>query len=160
MKKLLTFLSACALSFTVSAQSWEDITEKARGQTVYFHAWGGSQEINSYLRWSADLLKSRYGITLQHVKVTDIAETTTRLIAEKAAGKNEQGSVDLVWINGENFKSMKNNGLLYGPFVEMLPSWPMVDQTLPVSSDFSEPTEGLEAPWGLGNWCLSMTSNY
>lgn len=150
MKKLLTFLSACALSFTVSAQSWEDITEKARGQTVYFHAWGGSQEINSYLRWSADLLKSRYGITLQHVKVTDIAETTTRLIAEKAAGKNEQGSVDLVWINGENFKSMKNNGLLYGPFVEMLPSWPMVDQTLPVDSDFSEPTEGLEAPWGVG----------
>ncbi|MFG0606938.1 ABC transporter substrate-binding protein [Vibrio mimicus] len=150
MKKLLTLLAACALSFAVSAQSWEEITEKARGQTVYFHAWGGSQEINSYLRWSADLLKSRYGVTLQHVKVTDIAETTTRLIAEKAAGKNEQGSVDLVWINGENFKSMKNSGLLYGPFVELLPSWQMVDKTLPVDSDFSEPTEGLEAPWGVG----------
>ncbi|QXC58799.1 ABC transporter substrate-binding protein [Vibrio mimicus] len=150
MKKLLTLLAACALSFSVSAQSWEEITEKARGQTVYFHAWGGSQEINSYLRWSADLLKSRYGVTLQHVKVTDIAETTTRLIAEKAAGKNEQGSVDLVWINGENFKSMKNSGLLYGPFVELLPSWQMVDKTLPVDSDFSEPTEGLEAPWGVG----------
>ncbi|EEY98249.1 ABC transporter substrate-binding protein YnjB [Vibrio sp. RC586] len=150
MKKLLTLLAACALSFAVSAQSWEEITEKARGQTVYFHAWGGSQEINSYLRWSADLLKSRYGVTLQHVKVTDIAETTTRLIAEKAAGKNEQGSVDLVWINGENFKSMKNSGLLYGPFVELLPSWQIVDKTLPVDSDFSEPTEGLEAPWGVG----------
>ncbi|ENM5774791.1 ABC transporter substrate-binding protein [Vibrio mimicus] len=150
MKKLLTFLSACALSFTVSAQSWEEITEKARGQTVYFHAWGGSQEINSYLRWSADLLKSRYGVTLQHVKVTDIAETTTRLIAEKAAGKNDHGSVDLVWINGENFKSMKSNGLLYGPFVENLPNWQIVDTSLPVDSDFSEPTEGLEAPWGVG----------
>ncbi|WP_217534340.1 ABC transporter substrate-binding protein [Vibrio cholerae] len=150
MKKMLTFLTTCALSFGVSAQSWEEITEKARGQTVYFHAWGGSQEINSYLRWSTDLLKSRYGVTLQHVKVTDIAETTTRLIAEKAAGKNEQGSVDLVWINGENFKSMKNNQLLYGPFVEDLPNWPKVDKSLPVDSDFSEPTEGLEAPWGVG----------
>ncbi|EMQ52408.1 ABC transporter substrate-binding protein [Vibrio cholerae] len=150
MKKMLTFLTTCALSFSVSAQSWEETTEKARGQTVYFHAWGGSQEINSYLRWSADLLKSRYGVTLQHVKVTDIAETTTRLIAEKAAGKNEQGSVDLVWINGENFKSMKNNQLLYGPFVEDLPNWPKVDKSLPVDSDFSEPTEGLEAPWGVG----------
>lgn len=150
MKKMLTFLTTCALSFGVSAQSWEETTEKARGQTVYFHAWGGSQEINSYLRWSADLLKSRYGVTLQHVKVTDIAETTTRLIAEKAAGKNEQGSVDLVWINGENFKSMKNNQLLYGPFVEDLPNWPKVDKSLPVDSDFSEPTEGLEAPWGVG----------
>lgn len=111
---MLTFLTTCALSFGVSAQSWEETTEKARGQTVYFHAWGGSQEINSYLRWSADLLKSRYGVTLQHVKVTDIAETTTRLIAEKAAGKNEQGSVDLVWINGENFKSMKTTSYSTG----------------------------------------------
>lgn len=92
---MLTFLTTCALSFGVSAQSWEETTEKARGQTVYFHAWGGSQEINSYLRWSADLLKSRYGVTLQHVKVTDIAETTTRLIAEKAAGKKMSKAVSI-----------------------------------------------------------------
>ncbi|MFW8406460.1 ABC transporter substrate-binding protein, partial [Klebsiella pneumoniae] len=43
-----------------------------------------------------------------------------------------------------------NNGLLYGPFVDTLPSWQYVNQSLPVDSDFSEPTEGLEAPWGVG----------
>lgn len=152
MKRLTTLLTGALLSASVFATtpSWQQIEEKAQGQTVFFHAWGGSQEINDYLRWAGGELKTRYGVTLKHVKVTDIAETTTRLIAEKAAGKNQGGSVDMVWINGENFKSMKNNDLLYGPFVEQLPSWQYVNKTLPVDSDFSEPTLGLEAPWGVG----------
>ncbi|NOI77044.1 ABC transporter substrate-binding protein [Vibrio coralliilyticus] len=151
MKRLITLISTVLLSVGVTAQdNWQQVTEEAKGQTVYFHAWGGSQEINNYLRWADKQLQSQYGVTLKHVKVTDIAETTTRLIAEKAAGKNTGGSVDMVWINGENFKSMKNNQLLFGPFVERLPSWQQVDKSLPVDSDFSEPTEGLEAPWGVG----------
>ncbi|KKD59654.1 hypothetical protein RN22_14490 [Grimontia sp. AD028] len=152
---LKSIVAACALAFTsaVSAadlSNWEKIEEGAQGQTVYFNAWGGSQEINAYLRWAGDELKERYGVTLQHVKVSDIAETVNRLVAEKAAGKNKGGSVDMVWINGENFKSMKSNGLLFGPFVESLPSWSIVDKSLPVKEDFTEPTNGLEAPWGVG----------
>ena len=108
MKKLLTLFSACVLSLSASAQSWQDISDKARGQTVYFHAWGGSQEINQYIRWAGEQLKTQYGVELKQVKITDTAETVTRLIAEKAAGKESGGSVDLMWINGENFKSMKN----------------------------------------------------
>ena len=151
MTKLITFFAGLLLSLNVIAEnSWNEIIEKAKGQTVYFHAWGGSQEINNYLRWANQSLQKQYGITLKHVKVTDIAETTARLIAEKAASKNTQGSVDLVWINGENFKSMKHNQLLFGPFVERLPNWEKVNKSLPVTSDFSEPTEGLEAPWGVG----------
>ncbi|MFH0224709.1 ABC transporter substrate-binding protein [Vibrio furnissii] len=150
MKKLLTLFSACVLSLSASAQSWQDISDKARGQTVYFHAWGGSQEINQYIRWAGEQLKTQYGVELKQVKITDTAETVTRLIAEKAAGKESGGSVDLMWINGENFKSMKNNDLLYGPFVETLPNWQYVNASLPIDSDFSEPTEGLEAPWGVG----------
>lgn len=150
MKKLLTLFSACVLSLSASAQSWQDISDKARGQTVYFHAWGGSQEINQYIRWAGEQLKTQYGVELKQVKITDTAETVTRLIAEKAAGKESGGSVDLMWINGENFKSMKNNDLLYGPFVETLPNWQYVNASLPIDSDFSEPTDGLEAPWGVG----------
>jgi len=150
MNKWLTLLSVCILSFSSHAQSWKEITDKAQGQTVYFHAWGGSQEINQYIQWAGQELKQQYGVELKHVKVTDIAETTTKLIAEKAAGQNESGSVDLVWINGENFKSMKSNGLLFGPFVESLPNWQYVNKSLPVDKDFSEPTNGMEAPWGVG----------
>ncbi len=151
MKKWLLLLNSVILSFGVNAaDTWKDIEQKAKGQTVYFHAWGGSQEINNYLRWADKELQRQYGVTLKHVKVADIAESTSRLIAEKTAGKNEGGSVDMVWINGENFKSMKNNKLLFGPFTKDLPSWEYVNKTLPVDSDFSEPTLGLEAPWGVG----------
>jgi putative thiamine transport system substrate-binding protein len=151
MTRLITLIfSLLTVTHLHANSSWEEITNKADGQTVYFHAWGGSQEINNYLRWANSQLQQQHGVTLKHVKVTDIAETTARLIAEKAAGKNNGGSVDMVWINGENFKSMKSNKLLFGPFVDQLPSWQYVDQSLPVDSDFSVPTDGLEAPWGVG----------
>ncbi|MBS9928366.1 ABC transporter substrate-binding protein [Vibrio alginolyticus] len=157
MKKLLSSIGILATTFATPSfadssvnSEWQKIEQQADGQSVYFHAWGGSQEINRYIQWASRELKSRYNVTLNHVKVTDISETTTRLIAEKAAGKNSGGSVDMVWINGENFKSMKDNQLLFGPFVEDLPSWQYVDKSLPIDVDFSEPTEGLEAPWGVG----------
>jgi putative thiamine transport system substrate-binding protein len=151
MTRLITLLSSLLVSISsYASDTWQHTVEQAKGQTVYFHAWGGSQEINRYLQWANSQLQSQYGVTLQHVKVTDIAETTTRLIAEKAAGKNSGGSVDMVWINGENFKSMKDNQLLFGPFTTQLPNWQYVDKTLPIDVDFSEPTDGLEAPWGVG----------
>ncbi|MCZ4295132.1 ABC transporter substrate-binding protein [Vibrio sinaloensis] len=151
MTRLITLLSTLIVSFSSFAtDTWQQTIEQAKGQTVYFHAWGGSQEINRYIQWANSQLQSQYDVTLQHVKVTDIAETTSRLIAEKAAGKNSGGSVDMVWINGENFKSMKDNQLLFGPFTTRLPNWQYVDKTLPIDVDFSEPTEGLEAPWGVG----------
>lgn len=151
MTRLITLLSSLLVSISsYAADTWQHTVDQAKGQTVYFHAWGGSQEINRYLQWANSQLQSQYGVTLQHVKVTDIAETTTRLIAEKAAGKNSGGSVDMVWINGENFKSMKDNQLLFGPFTTHLPNWQYVDKTLPIDVDFSEPTDGLEAPWGVG----------
>ncbi|MCE0494781.1 ABC transporter substrate-binding protein [Vibrio salinus] len=153
MKRLFTGLLVLLVSTLTNAQNltdWDTILKEARGQTVYFNAWGGSQEINDYLRWADQQLQNRYGVQLKHVKVTDIAETTQRLLAEKTAGKNQDGSVDLVWINGENFQSMKKNHLLYGPIVDRLPNWKLVDKTLPVFEDFTEPTEGFEAPWGVG----------
>ncbi|MFV0574132.1 MAG: ABC transporter substrate-binding protein [Vibrio sp.] len=135
---------------SIVQDDWKTIEQKAKGQDVYFNAWGGSQEFNDYLRWAEQQVKKQFGVNLHHVKVSDIAETTTRLIAEKSAGKHTDGSVDMVWINGENFKSMKSNELLFGPFVSSLPNWEKVDKSLPVDSDFSEPTNGLEAPWGVG----------
>lgn len=153
MKKFITGLVTLLMATIVSAQDlshWDKVLQQAKGQTVYFNAWGGSQEINDYLRWADRQLQHQYGVQLKHVKVADIAETTQRLLAEKTAGKDQNGSVDLVWINGENFQSMKKGDLLYGPFVDTLPNWQRVDKNLPVTEDFTEPTNGLEAPWGVG----------
>ncbi|MEK9896474.1 MAG: ABC transporter substrate-binding protein, partial [Burkholderiaceae bacterium] len=62
-----------------------------------------------------------------------------------------QGSVDLVWINGENFATLKSEGLLFGPFANRLPNWPLVDVAgkPSVILDFAVPTEGYESPWGM-----------
>ena len=152
MKKFIVFSNLLLLSFFSAAAdlNWHEIEKKAQGQTVYFYAWGGSQDINNYLRWADKQLQKRYNVTLKHVKVSDISEAITRLLAEKTANKNTRGSIDMLWINGENFKTMKQHRLIRQPFVQQLPNWQYVDKNLPVDSDFAEPTLGLEAPWGVG----------
>ena len=129
---------------------WQHTEQQAKGQTVYFNAWGGSTQVNNYLDWATKELQARYGITLKQVKVADIAETVNRIQAEKTARNTQNGSADLLWVNGENFNVLKQNGLLYGPFAPSLPNWRWVDKKLPVTQDFTVPTYGFEAPWGVG----------
>ncbi len=128
------------------------MVEEARGQTVYFNAWGGSPAINAYLEWAGGVLTERNGVTLVHVKLEDTATAVGKVVAEKAAGRDEDGSVDLIWINGENFAAMKREALIMAPgWAEMLPNWRYVDiENKPtIRTDFTIPVEGLESPWGM-----------
>lgn len=71
------------------------------------------------------------------------------LLAEKQASK-EQGSIDIMWINGENFRTSKDNGLLWGSFSSSLPNalaYANLDSP-DIANDFGLATEGMEAPWG------------
>ena len=135
-------------------RGWGDIVAEANGQTVYFNAWGGDEAINGYIAWVGEQVSERFGVTLEHVKLADTAEAVTRVLAEKTAGRSEGGSVDLIWINGENFASMKRQDLLFGPFVEDLPNFAHVDvEGKPTTVlDFTVPTDGLEAPWGMAQF--------
>jgi len=130
---------------------WPAIVAAAEGQTVYWNAWGGDERINAYIAWVGERVKQRYGVTLRHVKLADTADAVSRVLAERTAGKKEGGSVDLIWINGENFAAMKQQNLLYGPFTEALPNFALVDFDDKASTlvDFTVPTAGLEAPWGM-----------
>ena len=153
-RQLLTLaLGSAGLAGPVLAQSpdWAALEAKARGQTVYFNAWAGSPIINAYVQWAGQEVQQRFGITLEHVKISDAAEVVKRVRSEKAAGKLSGGSVDMVWINGENFLAMKREQLLFGPFAERLPSFAAVDVLGKPTTrlDFSEPVEGMEAPWGM-----------
>ena len=145
---LLIYLSICPIA---TAADWQQIQQKAEGQTVYFNAWGGSETINAYIRWAGDQVEQRYGVKVTQVKVADTAEVVSRILAEKTAGRNDHGTVDLVWINGENFRAMKENGLLYGPFSQWLPNYSLVDTEHKTTtlSDFTTPVDNLEAPWGM-----------
>lgn len=154
-RQTLVALGACGLATTLPAwaqsTAWPSIEAKAKGQTVYFNAWAGSERINAYIQWAGQQLMQRYGVKLEHVKIADAPDMIKRVRAEKAAGKLSEGSVDLVWINGENFLTMKREGLLFGPFAESLPHFSLVDVVGKPTTrlDFAEPTEGLEAPWGM-----------
>lgn len=134
--------------------SWKETVAEAKGQTVYFNAWGGDETINGYIGWVGEEVQARFGIELKHVKLADTAEAVARVLAEKTAGRENGGSIDLIWINGENFASMKEQDLLFGPFVEDLPSFAHVDvQGKPTTVlDFTVPTDGLEAPWGMAQF--------
>lgn len=141
-----------------AGESWADIEREARGQTVAFNAWAGSPQVNAYVAWAANEVAKRHGITLQHVKLTDTAEAVRRVRDEVKAGT--QGSVDLVWINGQNFHVMKAEQLLYGPFAEDLPNFALVDvDDKPTTRiDFAEGTEGLESPWGMAQFTFFADS--
>ncbi|WP_411569383.1 ABC transporter substrate-binding protein [Serratia sp. UGAL515B_01] len=127
---------------------WERLKQQAQGQTVYFNAWGGDAAANAYLRWVATEMQRQYAITVKLVSLSDTADAVRRIQAEAAAGRREKGSVDLLWLNGENFKTLKMEGLLSTGWAEQLPNWQYVDTTQPVREDFSIPTEGAESPWG------------
>ena len=141
-------------AFGQTGAAWPAIEAKARGQKVFFNAWGGSEQTNAYLQWAASEAKKRFGLQVEHVKLTDTAEAVKRVRSEKAASKQTGGSVDLIWINGENFLTMKREALLFGPFSESLPNYQWVDVTgKPTTrSDFSEPVDGMEAPWGMAQF--------
>lgn len=141
-------LASISASAVEPDSSWSEITEQARGQTVYFNAWGGSERINQYLQWASERLQAEYGVTLEHVKVGDIAEVVGQLEAAKLVGRNEGGNVDLMWVNGENFASLKSGGLLWGAFADNLPNASLVKQSPSITADFSVPVDGLESPWG------------
>jgi putative thiamine transport system substrate-binding protein len=115
--------------------SWQQTLLAARGQTVYFNAWGGSPEINAYLVWARQEIARQYQVELVQVKVDDIAQSVSQLLAGKQAGKTSNGPIDLLWVNGENFKALKEQGLLGAPFTDELPNMALVDTALAVDGD-------------------------
>ncbi|MCU0909860.1 MAG: ABC transporter substrate-binding protein [Rhodobacteraceae bacterium] len=130
---------------------WDAVLAEARGQTVWFNAWGGSAQANDFIAWAGTRVAEDFGVTVEHVKLSDTADAVSRVIAERTAGTDAGGAVDLIWINGPNFAAMKDQGLLFGPWAESLPNWALVDPAAnaALTADFTVPTEGLEAPWAM-----------
>jgi len=158
---MLLSLSACggkdkpANTLDLSAASWDQIEEAARGTTVTFYGWGGDEDRNNWLaNVGAPYMKEHYDITLEVVGM-NIDEILAKLAGEKEAG-SAAGSIDMIWINGENFYSAKENGLLYGAFLDKLPNTgTYIDTEDPETlNDFCMPIEGYEAPYGRAQMVL------
>lgn len=133
---------------TLAADGWQDIKNEAKGQTVWFNAWGGDPAVNRYLDWVSGEVKTHYAINLNIVHLADAADAVKRIQTERAAGRKTHGSVDLLWVNGENFRTLKEANLLQTQWAQALPNWQFVDMHKPVTEDFAIATDGAESPWG------------
>ena len=145
---------AGAAHAAAETRPWAAIVAAAKGQTVYWNAWAGDERTNAFIAWAGGEAKKRYGVTVVQVKLKDTAEAVTRVVAEKSAGRDAGGSVDLIWINGPNFLAMKSQELLFGPIDQALPNYAAVDTTHKRSNvvDFTVPVDGLAAPWRLAEF--------
>ena len=129
--------------------TFEEMAEAAKGTTVTFYGWGGNDDLNAWLDdYFAPRMKEKYDITMERVPM-NIEDILSQLQGEITAGKKD-GDIDMIWINGENFKTCKENNMLYGPFAETLPNYQTYidgedEENL---ADFCYPIEGYEAPYG------------
>ncbi|WBL32712.1 ABC transporter substrate-binding protein [Sinirhodobacter sp. HNIBRBA609] len=148
---------ALMLAASPALADWSETLAEARGQTVYFNAWGGDQRTNDFIAWVGAQAEAQFGVKVTQVKLSDTAEAVARVQAEKAAGRKTGGAVDLIWINGPNFLAMKEAGLLHGPFVADLPNARYLDlsEGAPTATDFTVPVEGMEAPWRLAKFVFA-----
>ena len=167
MKRLTALVLALLLVLSLTAcvstkpetdlanAEWDQIVADARGTTVTFYGWGGDENRNNWLNTTvADYVKENYDITLEVVGM-NIDDILTKLSGEKMAGA-KTGSIDMIWINGENFYSAKENGLLYGPFTESLPNMEgYIDLEDPETlNDFCMPIDGYEAPYAKAQFVM------
>jgi len=132
----------------VSDQSFAEIREQARGQSVRWWMFGGDARINQYVDEQVVPAAASQGVELVRVPIADTAEAVQRVAAQSRAGASDGGRVDLIWINGENFAAGKEAGLWLEDWSEDLPNSKLVDFEDPsINLDLQVPIDGQEAPW-------------
>jgi putative spermidine/putrescine transport system substrate-binding protein len=141
-------------------QDWDAIVEMARGGEVNWFMWGGADNINSYVQeYIGGILMDEYGITLNQIPLTDTVEAVNIVLGEKEAGNMDAGSVDMIWINGENFRTMKQGGLAWCGYTDSLPNNALINWDNPaVANDFGVPVEGCEVPWSRAQFAMAHDS--
>ncbi|MBE0681573.1 MAG: ABC transporter substrate-binding protein [Anaerolineales bacterium] len=141
-------IDATAVHGEFDINNWDSVLSAAKGQTVNWYIWGGSDSINAYVdNFYGTALKERYGITLNRVPIADTADAVNQVLSEKQAGK-EVGAVDLIWINGENFFTLKQADMLYKDWAQQLPNSALVNWDNPaINLDFGNPVDNMESPW-------------
>jgi len=155
-----TSTAASGAATTVAGAAFDAVAAEARGQTVNWYMYGGDDTINGFANgYVANTLRDKYGVTLNQVKVTDTVDAVNKVLGEKQAGKTTDGSVDAIWINGENFATGKQADLWECGYVKDLPSAKNVDFENPnIKNDFGLAVDGCESPWQQANSALVYDS--
>ena len=135
--------------------AWEDVQARAQEEgEINLYYWGGSDQINVWMdRFAAPGLEAE-GVTLNPVRITSTKDAVDLVLAELGSGKGlGEGSVDAIWVNGENFATLKQQNALFGAFADKLPNsanieWNAEDpRALLNLRDFGVETNAAEMPW-------------
>ncbi|MFO7690879.1 MAG: ABC transporter substrate-binding protein, partial [Cryobacterium sp.] len=145
-------LGACAAPSPEITRStfanWDDVVTAAQNQTVRLWMYGGDTQGNAYIDDVLTPAVAAEGVTLERVPVTDTRDALNRVLSELQAGRTDDGTVDLVWVNGDNFSTGKEAGAWLCDWTGLLPNLAL---TLPddplLTNDFGTPVDGCEAPW-------------
>lgn len=147
---LALLLSACAggddaATTELDLDDFAAIEEAADGQTVRWWLFGGDDRINGYIDDNVVPAAAELGVTLERVELTDTADAVNRVLSEVRAGEDD-GSVDMIWINGANFANGREADLWLDAWAPSLPNAAFVDPAT-VATDFGVPVDGQESPW-------------
>ncbi|GAA1212081.1 ABC transporter substrate-binding protein [Rhodoglobus aureus] len=127
---------------------WAAVHEAAQGQTVKLWMWGGDDQGNAYVDDVLAPAAAEQGVTLERVPIADTKDALNRVFTELQAGRTTDGAVDLVWINGDNFRTGKQANAWLCDWTGLLPNMSAVSETDPLlTKDFGTPVDGCEAPW-------------
>ena len=150
--------AAPAAPETAEFSDWDAVLSAARGQTVQLWMYGGDDQGNAYVDDVLTPAVAEYGVTLERVPVTDTRDALNRVFTELQAGRDD-GSVDLVWINGDNFRTGKEAGAWRCGWTGLLPSMAGTGADDPLlQSDFGTPVDGCEAPWHKAQFTLAYNA--
>jgi len=154
---LLTAFSISVASTSVSASDeWNEVLESAKGTTVNFHMWSGDDRINTYIDdWIGSRMLSEHGVTLNRVPLSDTVEGINTILGERQAGRNTGGSVDALWVNGENFKTGKQADIWECGYNAVLPNNQYVNwDTAAIAFDYGTPVDDCETPYGFAQFAM------
>ena len=146
--------------------SWEEIQERARAEgEVNLYYWGGSDQINIWMDRYAVPGLAEQGVTLNPVRITGTKDAVDLVLAELGSGNGlGQGSIDAIWVNGENFATLKRQDALFGAFADKLPNsanieWnPEDPRALLNLRDFGVETNKSEMPWSGQQYVCSVNT--
>ena len=120
--------------------------------------WFGDEARNRYFQTTVtEAMWKKHGIHLRLVPFNQTSEAIAKLRNERDAGKNGGGSIDVLWINGENFRSAKEGKLLWGPMAQSIPNASAYPDWARLH-DFGTAIDGFETPWQNSQFVMAYDS--
>jgi putative spermidine/putrescine transport system substrate-binding protein len=141
----------------VDVGDWDAVLAAADGQTVTWWLYGGDDRINSYIDDHVVPAAAALGVTLVRNPITDTADAVNRVLSEVRADQSS-GSVDLIWINGENFANGAEASLWERSWATQLPNAGLVTAGS-TDTDFGVDVDGQESAWSRALFIYAYDQN-